>query len=78
MIRYLAKKVVVRTSGLYYPRFFGTVTERHFWKKSKITTGDVIVKTNKINIICADRVSVGLYYGAIEMAYANMKGNMPC
>ena len=40
-------------------------------KKSKITTGDVTVKTNEIKIICADRLSVGLYYGA------NFKWHMP-
>ena len=54
-----------------YPWFFGSITERHFWEKSKIFTGDVTLKTNKMKIICADRVSVELYYGA------NFKWHMP-
>ena len=54
-----------------YPRFFGTITERHFWKKSIIITGDVTDETNKIKIICADRVSVGLSYDV------NFKWHMP-
>ena len=39
------------------------MAERHFWKKSKIITGDVTVGTWGMKIICADRVPVGL--GAI-------------
>ena len=43
------------------PWIFGTVTERHFWKKSKIT-GDVTNGTLKIKIICADKVPAELSY----------------
>ena len=39
-----------------YPSIFGIITERHIWKKFKIIPGDVTVRTNKIKIICADRV----------------------
>ena len=40
-------------------------------KKSIIITGDVTDETNQIKIICADRVSVGLFYGI------NFKWHMP-
>ena len=40
-------------------------------KKSRMLAGDVTVKTKKIKIICADRVSVGLSYDV------NFKWHMP-
>ena len=52
-----------------YPVF--SITERVFWKKLRFITGDVIVGTQKIKIICTDGVSVELYYGA------NFKWYMP-
>ena len=54
-----------------YPWIFGTVTERHFWKKSKINTGDVTVGTLEMKIIRADRVPAGLSYDT------NFKWHMP-
>ena len=45
-----------------YPWIFGTVTERHFWKKSKIITGDVKFASLELKIISAERGRVGLSY----------------
>ena len=54
-----------------YPRFLGLSPSVISGKKSIIITGDVTVKTNKIKIICAGRVSVELFYGI------NFKWHMP-
>ena len=54
-----------------YPWIFGTITERFFWKKSRIIVGDVTVGTLKMKIRCTNRLSVGLSYEA------NFKWHMP-
>ena len=54
-----------------YPWIFGTITERFFWKKSRIIVGDVTVGTLKMKIRCTNRLSVGLSYDA------NFKWHMP-
>ena len=43
---------LVRTVFNPYPWIFGTITERHFWKKFKTITGDVTVATWEINFMC--------------------------
>ena len=56
------KGIVRRNSRLtLYPLVFGTVTKRKFWKKNQQKACDVTVRIKEIKIICADRVSVGLY-----------------
>ena len=54
-----------------YPRFLGLSPSVISGKKSIIITSDVTDETNKIKIICADRVSVELSYDV------NFKWHMP-
>ena len=54
-----------------YPWIFGTINERVFWKKSRIIAGDITVETLKMKIVCANLVSVRLYFDVFQMAYAN-------
>ena len=54
-----------------YPWNFGNITERVFFKKSKIITCGVTVGTNEMKILCGNRVSVRLYCDV------NFKWHMP-
>ena len=45
-----------------YPWIFGTITERVFWKKSRIIAGDVTAGTWRMKIICADVSWAILWY----------------
>ena len=59
-------------------RILGPSPSALFGKKSKNIAFNVSVGTKKNEIfIRAERTPVGLSYGA-KMAYANMRGNMPC
>ena len=51
--------------------FLGPSPSAFSGKKSRIVAGDVTLRTQKIKIICADRVSVELSYDA------NIKWHMP-
>ena len=54
-----------------YPWNFGNITERVFFKKSKIITCGVTVLTKEMKILCGNRVSVRLYCDV------NFKWHMP-